>query len=138
MTLCIDHRHRWLLALLACLVLCAPAARPSREATPGDVAFGGGGGTVNPVPPIGLLPVPPTLGHNGGYSRFLLQVQAPTARVAVLRTRDGKVIDVVHLDASVVRLAMAVPLEGALLDVLGTDALGVPVVPGITLTVVGG
>jgi len=120
------------------LLLCALAV-PQRE-----VAFGGGDGGSSD-PPIGapadLPPLNggPTLGGSGPILVLLaVEAEGPHARgrLALVRV-SGEVVDAAWLRPG--RPArLEVPASGAQLDVVGTGALGVPVVPGAAARVVPG
>lgn len=123
-----------LLALVLAVLLGAVVhADPRLELGAGTPAFGGAPGGGNPTPPIGLAPIPPTLGR-GTAVRFTLQLMAPAPRFVVLRDTSGRLLHVTRVEGSAL-LVLPVPAGGAVLDVLGGSALGLGVMPGDRLRV---
>lgn len=106
-------------------------------ASGGETAFGGGvGGSNPPMPPL-VAPLSPTLQTTPGNGPILLAVSGPGRRVVVLRSIDGRLLDLRVAEAGEALIAaVSVPAEGALLDVLGTDVVGLPVVPGAVVRIV--
>ncbi len=126
------RRIRWLLVAAVCASM--PGSLHSTQQC-GAAFDGGGGGSVNPSPPNSILPVAPTFTQAPGNGRVLLMVWAPARRVVVVRSRAGELLDMAVASPRE-PLLLRVPAGGALLDLLGTDVVGLPVVPGQALTVV--
>lgn len=126
-----------MLLSLAALQSSPHASRPGQAA--GVVAFGGGagGGGGTPTPPIGLAPIAPTLDLLNDPFVVRVALIADGPRVIVLRTRDGRLVGVSRLTSGQ-PAALPLPPDGALLDILGTDVVGLPVAPGQQVTVVDG
>lgn len=107
-----------------------------RTSQTGSLAFdGGGGGGGNPLPPNALAPVAPTFVEVPGRGPLLVTMTGPVRRLVVLRDRTGRLLDLAVTDARG-RALLAVPVEGALLDVPGTDVVGLAVAPGGGLALV--
>jgi len=131
---------RVLIAVLATLLASAPAASPlpDRLVGTGAPALGGAGaGGVNPTPPIGNAPVDPSMSVAPAGGSILLQVLGPGRRVVVLRSRAGELLALRPVEPGQA-LGLWVPREGALLDVLGSDVVSLPVAPGCRLAVAPG
>lgn len=132
------YRTTTLLVLAMWLSLGMSSAARDPLVSAGSPLLGGGsGGGVNPTPPIGNAPVDPSLSTLPGGGPILLQVLGSGRRVVVLRSRDGRLLRVALLEPGQ-GASLWVPRDGALLDVLGTDVVGLPVVPGVQLTVAPG
>lgn len=134
--------HRLFPVTCIALLLAAGAldSAPTRDPAP-TIAFGGSGGTLPPVPPLAgsnltsQAPCDPTL-TTPGSGPVLLQVVSRGQRVAVLRSTRGRLLAVALTDEAGRVLFPAVPTDGALLDVLGSDSVGLPVAPWSRVIVV--
>lgn len=130
-----------LLTIAALLVVAQDAdSRGDRQLVGvmgGETAFGGGAGGGNPPLPPLLAPLAPGLGSAPGAGTVLVAVTGPVRRVVVLRSRDGRLLDLrVKAPGEALVIQASVPGQGAWLDVLGTEAVAVPVAPGSALRVV--
>ena len=127
------------LALIACLGLLRDSMAAGR-----DVAFTGGGGSTDP-PLAGpttaqLTPNNDPVLRTTGPLIVLLTATAErpdrsTARIAVVRF-GTEILGVARLHEGVPAVLMVPSVEGLQLDVLGTDALDVPVGSGSVVRVV--
>lgn len=128
-----------LTSILAALILLSSSAVPQR-----DVAHTGGGGGGD-TPPLGgpasspgLLPGS-ALGSNGLVVVLLTATaerpERTLPRVAIIR-RGSEILHVARLTPGDPAVFVASGGEGLRLDVLGTDALGVPLTAGSVVRVV--
>jgi len=125
---------------MLCVCLLLVAAAPSRVDLT-TIAFGGGG-DVNPVtpptvtPPGSVVPGAGALVPSGPHRVVVLKVVSLTRRLVVVRDLGGRLIGLAFTGDRGLLVIGDIPASGALIDVLGTDAIGIPVLPGQVLTIV--
>lgn len=130
--------------LVGVLALVAAAATAHGGDRPGGLTLSGGagGGTLPPVPPqagnnsASQAPVDPTL-SSAPSGPVLVQVLAGGRRAVIVRDRQGRVLHASMTDQRGRAIVPAVLAQGALLDILGTDCVGLPVAPGVHVVVPG-
>ena len=129
------------LALLLLSLLGSVSAFSQSRVDLTTIAFGGGG-DVNPVtpptatPPGSIAPSVPTMAPPSSTRIVVVKVVSAQRRVLVLRDGTGRLLDVAWTDGRGLAVLVAVPESGAVLDVLGTDVLGLPVQSGSVLRIV--